>query len=113
MQHGVEGEEWFSKYLMPNVVIEAAAVYTFFVSRVGKIRFREKTASIISGLAACSFGGYLVHALILDWLGRLGWGSVSTNPTVVVLTATFLGFVISLAAAFLIRLIPGIGKKIT
>lgn len=37
--------EWYTKYLMPNIVIEAAAVYTLFVKRVRKLKLPEKQLS--------------------------------------------------------------------
>ena len=110
---GAEGKEWFSKYLMPNVIIEAAAVYTFFINRIGKIRFAEKVESVISHLAEYSFGAYLIHALVLDLLAYAGFGKLPLHPLVLIFVTLVLTFVISIGATALIRKIPHIGRKIT
>lgn len=110
---GAEGEEWFSKYLMPNVVIEAAALYTFFVNRIGRIRFREKVSALISELAEYSFGAYLVHALVLAFSEVIPWNAIPCNPIMVVAMRVVFVFAVSAFASALIRKIPAIGKKIT
>ena len=110
---GAEGNEWFSKYLMPNVIIEAAAVYTFFINRVGKIRFPKKVESVISRLAEYSFGAYLSHALVLDLLAHAGFDKLPLHPLVLIFVTLFLTFVISIGSTALIHKIPLIGKKIT
>jgi surface polysaccharide O-acyltransferase-like enzyme len=110
VQQGAEGKEWFSKYLMPNVAIEAVALYTFFVNRIGKIHFSEKAEALISKLAEYSFGVYLVHALVLELFeGIRGICSAAENVGLRVISV----FVVSAAATALIRKIPVIGKKIT
>lgn len=110
---GAEGEEWFSKYLMPNVVIEAAALYTFFINRISRIRFSEKASAVISKLAEYSFGAYLVHALVLAFSEVIHWNDVPLNPILVVTLRVVFVFAVSTAATALIRKIPLIGKKIT
>lgn len=110
---GAEGEEWFSKYLMPNVVIEAAALYTFFVNRVSRIRFSEKVSAVVSKLAEYSFGAYLVHALVLAFSEVIPWKDIPCNPVMVVAMRVIFVFAVSTLATALIRRIPVIGKKIT
>ncbi len=110
---GAEGEEWFSKYLMPNVVIEAAAIYTFFVCRVSRVRFCEKVSARISRLAEYSFGAYLVHALVLAFSEVILWNEIPCNPVMVVAMRVVFVFAVSTIATALIRKIPVIGKKIT
>lgn len=107
---GAPGKEWFSKYLMPNVAVEAAAVYTFFVNRVSRMRFGERFTKIVSGLAACSFGTYLVHALVLAAFPLPG---LRINPILFVLLSVLWTYLISTAIAALVRRIPYIGKRIT
>lgn len=110
---GANGEEWFSKYLMPNVVIEAAALYTFFVNRVSRIRFSEKVSAVVSKLVEYSFGAYLVHALVLAFYEVIPWNDIPGNPIVVVALRVVFVFAASTAVSALIRKIPYIGKKIT
>lgn len=110
---GAPGEEWFSKYLLPNVIVEAAALYTFFVNRVGKLRFREKTAAILAALSRCSFGTYLLHALVLDLFTLWGVFDGFQSPWVAIPTAVLLAYVVSTGLTVLIRKLPAIGKILT
>lgn len=110
---GAEGEEWFSKYLMPNVVIEAAALYTFFVNRISRIPFKEKVSDFISCLAEHSFGVYLIHALVLAFSAPIAWNRIPGSPILAVALRVVCVFTVSTAAAALIRKIPLIGKIIT
>lgn len=110
---GAEGEEWFSKFMTPNIIIEAAAIYTFFVNRVSQIRFSNKVSVIIDRLSEYSFGAYLVHALVLELLTDIGLGEISTHPLLVITITFVLTYLISTGVAALFRKIPVIGKKIT
>ena len=92
---------------MPNVAIEAAALYTFFVNRISRIPFSERCTGWISRLAEYSFGMYLVHALIIPLSGMLLWNRI---PLVIHILFIFIS---SAVVTALIRKIPRIGKKIT
>lgn len=107
---GAEGEEWFSKYLMPNVIIEAAAIYTFFINRVSRISSGERIAAVISKLAECGFGVYLIHALVLALVPLPPLG---LNPILFAMLSVAWTFLISTAAVILIRKIPRMGEIIT
>lgn len=110
---GAEGKEWFSKYLMPNVIIEAAAIYTFFVNRVSRIQIRKKAAAFISTVAEYGFGAYLVHALVLALSEVIVWSDIPGYPIVIVAMRVIFVFAVSTIITALIRKIPYIGKKIT
>ena len=88
--------ETFSKYLMPNIIIESAAIYTFFVKRASKINFSEKTVKIFSKLTEYGFGVYLVHALVNELVGLTGWTAVTISPFVSVPLLTIVVYGISL-----------------
>ena len=109
----MEYTETFSKYLMPNIIIESAAIYTFFVKRVSKIKFSEKTVKIFSKLTEYGFGVYLVHALINELVGLTGWTAVTISPFVSVPLLTLIVYGVSLLVTVVIRKIPFIGKNIT
>ena len=113
VRNGADGGEWFSKYLMPNVAIEAAALYTFFVNRVGRICFGEKSEAFISKLAECSFGTYLIHALVLEALSVLAWDKLPGGALLAVAVNVLLAFCASTVVTVLLRKIPRMGKKIT
>ena len=110
---GAPGKEWFSKYLMPNVVVEAAAIYTFFVNRISRIHFKPRCHSMISRLAQCCFGIYLLHALILDVFTKVGFSRLPISPIVLSLLTTICAFIVSATLIAFIRKIPCLGEKIT
>ena len=109
----MEYTEDFSKYLMPNIIIESAAIYTFFVKRLSKIKFNEKTVKIFSKLTECGFGVYLVHGLINELIGLTGWTAVTISPFLSVPLLTIVVYGISLMITVFIRKLPFIGKNIT
>lgn len=104
--------EWFSKYQMPNIIIESAAVYTFFVKRVGKLRFSAGCVSFFAKMTELGFGVYLVHALIIDLLALTGL-SVKVQPVFMLPLMTAVVLLLSLLAAEIVRKIPKLGKLIT
>ncbi len=110
---GAEGEEWFSKYLMPNVVIEAAAIYSFFVNRIGRIALVPRIAAGISSLAEYSFGVYLIHALVLDCSSSIPWNAFPMNAVLIVAVRVAFAFAVSTVLTVLIRKIPCVGRKLT
>ena len=67
-QSRVEGayNEWFSKYLMPNVIIESAAIFIFFTKRVSKLSFSDHTRAVWKTLSTLGLGVYLTHALVIE-----------------------------------------------
>ena len=108
-----EYTEAFSKYLMPNIIIESAAIYTFFVKKVSKINFSEKTVKIFTKLTEYGFGVYLIHALINYLIGLSGWTATTISPFVSVPLLTIVVYTLSLFVTVVIRKIPFIGKNIT
>lgn len=104
--------EWYTKYLMPNVAVEAAAVFTFFRRRVETIRIPDKAARCIARLSEYSFGIYLVHALAAELLGAAGV-SVAVLPALMLPAAVALVFALSAVCVAILRKIPVFGKKIT
>ena len=105
-------EIWSVKYLMPNIIIESAGIYTFFVKRVSKFEFSERTVKFFSKLTEYGFGVYLVHALINAIIGLTGWTATTISPFLSVPLLTLIIYFISLLATVLIRKIPFIGKNI-
>ena len=106
-------EIWSVEYLMPNIIIESAGIYTFFVKRVSKIKFNEKTVKIFSKLTEYGFGVYLVHALINELIGLTGWTAVTISPFISVPLLTIVVYGVSLLVTVVIRKIPFVGKNIT
>lgn len=104
---------WYTQYLLPNIVIEAMAVYTFAVKRISGIRFSEKGIRWITALSDYSFGVYLIHALVIEFYGHVGLTPTLVNPLVMVPVLTVLAYGTSHIAAVLLRKIPYVGKRMT
>lgn len=103
---------WFSKYQMPNIIIESAAVYTFFVKRVSKVQFSPRCRAFFAWMTELGFGVYLVHALVIELVTLTGL-TVRILPVLTVPLLTVVVLVISLILTKLIRSIPRVGKLIT
>lgn len=106
-------EDWFTAYLMPNVAIESMAIYTFFVKRVSNFSLNELCKRIIYKLSEYSFGVYLIHALVLVAVEKVGITPIMINPFVMVPTIGLIVVVISNILIHFLRKTPCIGKKIT
>lgn len=115
VQSRVQGEynEWFSKYLMPNVIFESMAIYTLFAKRISKIQFSSKTVILFAKLTQLGFGVYLTHALIIDILNLMHINICTYSTFLMIPLLTVVVYALSLIVTFLIRKIPHIGKIIT
>ena len=105
-------DAYCSTYLTPNVAIEASALYSFFIYRVSKINFSEKTRSIFSFISKHSMGVYLTHALVLDVLLYFGIHSLNFNPIIMLPVIIVAGFAISLAITVGLKKLGKLGKWI-
>lgn len=105
--------ERFTGYTNPNTIIAAAAIYTLFTKRIGKVKFSEKAISVISKLSEYSFGIYLIHALILELFVTAGLKPTLLQPVVMMPLITLAAFAVTALLVTLIRKIPKVGRKIT
>ena len=96
--------DFVKQYMKPNVVLFSAAIFLFFLRRVAKIRFSERTARVFRTLTELGFGVYCIHALVNELLPTPGALWLIRVPCI---------YLVSLLAAWLLRKIPYIGKKIT
>ena len=103
---------WFSTYQMPNIIIESAALYTFFVKRVSKVRFSQRCRAFFARMTELGFGVYLVHALVIELVALTGL-TVRTMPVLMLPLLTLVVLALSLLLTKLIRSIPQVGKRIT
>ena len=104
--------EWYTKYLYPNIIIEAAAVYVFFVKRVGKCQFPKQIRRFIRKLSEYSFGVYLIHALVNEAVSYIKI-DICSNPVIRLPIVLLIIYVVSNILVLLIRKIPFIGRKVT
>ena len=101
------------QYLKPNVIVFLVALFVFFVKRISKIDFSQKTRSIFAKLTEYGFGAYLLHALVIEFLSYVPLPTPIIHPYVVLFLLTAVALLISLLLTALIHKIPVIGKIIT
>ena len=90
-----------------------SAFFLFFKSHVSKIKWNEKQEKRICYLGSCTFGIYLIHALIRDILHRIGIDSMMISNTAIAIPLLItMIFVLSLAAVMIIKKIPRVSKWI-
>lgn len=106
-------DELFVKYLMPNVAIESFAIYTFFIKRVSKWKFKPGLVALIEKLSEYSAGIYYIHALILELFALAGFSPLVASPLIMVPLLALLAVILSSVMIHMIRKIPRIGLKIT
>lgn len=105
--------EQYTGYTNPNTVIVASAMFTLFVKRVSKVQLSGKMQGWITKLSEYSFGVYLIHALVLDFISAIGLKPSVLHPIVMMPVITLLTFTVTTVLVALIRKIPAVGKKIT
>ena len=100
------------QYTAPNVVLTAAAFCALFRYVLGISEERSRRRAV-NEIGAYAFGIYLFHqlwALALRWFGVT---ALSFSPVLSVPLFALLFFLLSLPFAWLICLIPGIGRRLT
>ena len=86
-----------------NILFEGVAVFELYKN----LPFREnRFTRLIVSLSKWSFGAYLVHALIIEQLGKLGLTTLSFRPVFAAPVIVLIVFVISFAISAVIHLIP-------
>ena len=105
--------DFVKQYLKPNVILFSAALYLFFVKRVSQIRFSDRTVKLFGTLTELSFGVYILHALINEFMAFIPIAQPIAHPYLILFALMAAIYLISLTLTWLIRKIPYIGKKIT
>ncbi len=109
----LRGADFVKQYLKPNVILFSTALYLFFVKRVSQIHFSDRTVKLFGTLTELSFGVYILHALINEFLAFIPIPQPITHPYIMLFVLTTAIYLICLALTWLIRKIPFAGKKIT
>lgn len=90
-----------------------SSFFLFSKNHVSKIKWNEKQEKRICYLGSCTFGIYLIHALIRDILHRIGIDSMMISNTAIAIPLLItMIFVLSLAAVMIIKKIPRVSKWI-
>ncbi|MBR5289153.1 MAG: acyltransferase family protein [Clostridia bacterium] len=93
------------------VLMMAASVFVFFRERFSAFDPSPRAARIVTELAACSFGVYLLHPLIMESMQL----SMPCSPLLIppaILAWALAVYLISLPLCMLLRRIPHLGKII-
>lgn len=110
----LQKQDYVQTYLdgsMLNCLVMAAAIFVYGQNTWN--RARPCAERWIHKIASCSFGMYLVHMLLLDWLVKTGFPDLWESAAIRIPAMVFVLYICSFIVAQLIRLLPGIGKKIT
>ncbi|MBE5958645.1 MAG: acyltransferase [Lachnospiraceae bacterium] len=103
---------FIQQYNKINVILYSVALYAFFLKRVAKVQFKERTKRLFAKLTELGLGVYIVHALITDLLSRI---LISNNTSIkyfYLVVYILLTYLLSLILTYVIRKIPLFGKKI-
>ena len=105
-------QDYYGNFSMA-VFFWGSAIFLFFKNHVSKIKWNEKQEKRICYLGSCTFGIYLIHALIRDILHRIGIDSMMISNTAIAIPLLItMIFVLSLAAVMIIKKIPRVSKWI-
>ena len=99
--------------LLPNTAITSFAVFLFFKNVVSRIRWSDRAARGIAKVSAWTFGVYLVHVLVREFMVKnLGITGAEHSP-LWFLPAAVLGiFAVSLLLSVILNHIPFLRKYI-
>jgi len=96
-----------------SVMLAAAAIFVFFKNVIRDESNRTGYGKIIRILSDCSFGAYLIHALVIEQLSlRLGLNALSFSTVLAVPVIAVITFAVSFAVSWLLNKIPFINKYI-
>lgn len=85
------------------IYMQSIAVFVFFKNKVGKVNFNEKSKKIISILAECSFGMYLIHEFFNMIFTKIGFITTSFNAIFSVPIINSIVFILSFICIYLLR----------
>lgn len=99
-------------YLYPNIIFMSLSVMLFFKNVVSKIKFSDKSKTIIFQLSKLTYGIFLIHVLVLKVLQHLGFDLSICPVCISIIIVSLVTFIISAIIVFLISKIPVINKYI-
>ncbi|MBE7064583.1 MAG: hypothetical protein E7384_02050 [Ruminococcaceae bacterium] len=103
-------DEFFYGNLTLNVLAESVAVFVFFKYNSLK---SAKIGKIVGKLSTYSFGVYLIHALVIEFLDKqFGLNTLSFNPILAVPCIAVIVCVVAFTASWILNRIPILNKYI-
>lgn len=113
--------EAFDSYSVFTFIV-TVAVFVFFQEKISGISWKGFAKKLLTELSANTFGVYLLHLLVIEWLQTKGFDSLSIADAISSESAagcvlgipllTMASFLICNAAISLLRRIPVLGKYI-
>lgn len=104
--------ETFYEPVSLNVLMEATGVFVFGKYVLSRWEPKETVRAWVIKLADCTFGVYLVHIIVLDFLHKIGLTTVTFNSAFSVILIVFLTAVISFGISYVMNRIPFVKKTI-
>ncbi len=105
---GVPTESYYSGFTI-NVLLECIAIFVLFKYW----NVSQKPNRIVAQISKCSFGVYLVHVMIMEFMNeRLAINTLSFNPILSVPALSLLVFAIALIISLILNCIPVLKKYI-
>lgn len=96
-----------------NLIMMAAGMFTFFQQRVSRLRPGPKLAALTEQLSQSCFGIYLVHMFFIELFNAIGFSTELFAPILSVPVISCTVFLLSGAAAAILRRIPFFRKYLT
>ncbi len=118
----VPKSEAFDSYSVFTFVV-TVAVFVFFQEKISKISWKGFAKKLLAELSANTFGVYLLHLLVIEWLQTKGFDSLTILDAILGETAascllgipllTIISFLICNVMISILRRIPFLGKYIS
>lgn len=92
--------------------IIATAMFLLLYEVGNKIKITSKMSLVLENLGKDTFGTYLIHIAVLEYMMTRGYNAVVPNAAIGILVCVLICFGVSMIAAAILRRIPFIGKYI-
>lgn len=97
-------------YLTTNILVASVGIFLFF--KCTELR-NKAFATVIGFLDRYSYGIYLVHVLVLNYLNSIGITPYFTYPLIGIPVVTVLCLGLSAGIIFTVNKLPFVGKHIS
>ncbi len=121
LYYGTPRAEAFDSYSVFTFFV-TVALFVFFQEKISQISWKGFAKKLLTELSANTFGVYLLHLLVIEWLQTKGFDSFTIGGAILGETAagcllgipllTIASFIICNAIIFLLRRIPLLGKYV-
>ena len=106
-------DEMFGGYLNLNVMLESIAIFMFVKCNYERWNVREKMKRSVQKLSKYSFGAYLIHVMVLDFVFRIVEDvTILEVPFLEIPIITTVVVIISYTISAMINKIPVLNKYI-